>query len=156
TRQVMFPHRYHPYFKDNPAIHEAREVAAQILRCSEPKFVFSMMITKPPMHMKETPWHQDHAYDGEPFAPAGSPQLRTSMQFWVALDDVDVANGCMHFLPGYHLKPLLEHYVASGEPTAPNRLLAIKDIERQIDLRKAAACPLKAGGCTIHYYGTPH
>ncbi|MFZ0658894.1 MAG: hypothetical protein WAM05_09260, partial [Candidatus Binataceae bacterium] len=30
------------------------------------------------------------------------------------------------------------------------------DPERVLDLNRAVACPLRAGGATVHNYGTPH
>ena len=76
--------------------------------------------------------------------------------FWLALDDVDTDNGCMHFIPGKHLEPLLPHHVASGAPDDPSRLLAIDDPRSMLDLSSAIACPLTAGGATMHSAGTPH
>ena len=51
---------------------------------------------------------------------------------------------------------MLEHHVASGEPDYSQRLLAIRDAKDVLDLSTAVACPLKAGGATVHNYGTPH
>ena len=62
----------------------------------------------------------------------------------------------MHFLPGEHRAPLHDHYVAGGEPTYSQRLLAIREPEQVLDLQRAVACPLRAGGATVHGYGTPH
>lgn len=36
------------------------------------------------------------------------------------------------------------------------RLLAIREADKLFDLRRAVACPLRAGGATVHDYGTPH
>ena len=149
--QIMFPARHEPYFQDNPALTAGKSLARQLLG-HEAKLVFDMLIDKPAGTLNETPWHQDYAYTAEPFAPAGTKMTALSLQFWVALDDVDIDNGCMQFLPGYHHKPLMEHYVASGDPKAPRRLLAMKHVVPS----EAIVCPLPAGGCTIHQYGTPH
>jgi ectoine hydroxylase-related dioxygenase (phytanoyl-CoA dioxygenase family) len=153
--QVMTPSRHHLYFRENPALAAGRAVAARLLGCEEEEigFNFDMLIDKPAGSAEETPWHQDHAYSGMPFLPAGSPIPETaSMQFWVALDDVDEENGCMRFAPGMHRGGLLEHYVAGGDPEDDGRLLATDEV----DPSKAVACPLSAGGCTVHHYGTPH
>jgi ectoine hydroxylase-related dioxygenase (phytanoyl-CoA dioxygenase family) len=92
-----------------------------------------------------------------PFAPAGVtvPSDQT-LQFWLALDDVDETNGCMAFVPGAHRKPLLEHYVAAGDADYSQRLLAIRKPADKLDLATSVCCPLKAGGATVHNYGTPH
>jgi ectoine hydroxylase-related dioxygenase (phytanoyl-CoA dioxygenase family) len=116
-----------------------------------------MLIYKEPGQLAETPWHQDFAYAGMPFTPAGANiPYDESVQFWLALDDVDEENGCMHFVPGGHLDPLHPHHVAGGAPTDPGRLLAMTDPEHELDLATAVSCPLAAGGATVHSFGTPH
>lgn len=155
TRQVMLPSAAHPTFADNGALRAGMAVGAQLV--GEPvERVFDMLIFKPPLHPHETPWHQDMAYAGMPTAPAGSDIPLLTMQFWVALDDVDVENGCMHFVPGFHRRPLLAHRVAGGEPDDPGRLLALCDPDGELPLERAVAVPLRAGDCTVHSYGTPH
>lgn len=157
TRQIMMPSAYHPLFRDNPALDAGRAIACDLLGVAEPQPIFDMLIYKEPGQTAETPWHQDFAYSQMPFAPAGVavPSDQT-LQFWVALDDVDEANGCMHFVPGAHRAPLLDHVVAAGEADYTQRLLAIREPGADLDLASAVACPLKAGGATVHNYGTPH
>ncbi|WP_195908439.1 phytanoyl-CoA dioxygenase family protein [Novosphingobium sp. Gsoil 351] len=157
TRQIMMPSAYHPLFEDNPALDAGRAIARDLLGVPDPRPIFDMLIYKEPGQTAVTPWHQDFAYSQMPFAPAGVavPSDQT-LQFWLALDDVDEANGCMHFVPGQHRAPLLEHHVAAGEAEYTQRLLAIPHPERNLDLSQAIACPLRAGGATVHNYGTPH
>jgi ectoine hydroxylase-related dioxygenase (phytanoyl-CoA dioxygenase family) len=151
-RQVMIPSKFLAYFRDNPALNAGKEIACQIFDTSEVTFYFDMLISKAPGATEETPWHQDYAYSQMPYAQAGAKIQNRSLHFWVALDDVDVSNGCMHFIPGKHLSPLLPHYVASGDPNNDARLLATDQVETDL----AVACPINAGGCTIHFSGTPH
>ena len=151
-RQVMVPSREIEYFRNNPALNAGREIARQLLECNEVSFFFDMLICKEPGQLNETPWHNDYSYSGTPTAPPGRISRNTSLQFWVALDDVDDENGCMQFIPGSHARPSPEHYVASGEPEDPGRLLATRDF----DAADAVACPLPAGGCTVHSSGTLH
>ncbi len=152
-RQILWPSRYHPVFADNTALRKSREIARQLLGIDEPAFRFDMLINKEPGNLSETPWHQDYSYSGEPFTPAGTPIPNRQLQFWVALDDVDESNGCMHFVGRAHTGLLSRHYVAGGEPTDPHRLLAMMAAP---DPSLIVACPLRAGDCTIHYEGTPH
>jgi ectoine hydroxylase-related dioxygenase (phytanoyl-CoA dioxygenase family) len=157
TRQIMTPSRYHPVFRDNAAREAGRAIAKELLATPDPVFVFDMLINKEPGHTATTPWHQDLAYAAMPFVRPGVPITQaTFVQFWLALDDVDVENGCMQFVPGQHRKPLLEHYVAGGEPTDEGRMLAIRAPESALNLASAVACPLRAGGATVHGHGTPH
>lgn len=156
TRQVMQPRKYIAYFQDNPAVQTAHRMAQQILNVSQTALSFDMLIYKPPLHPKATPWHQDAAYSKMPVADAGTSLPGDSLQFWVALDDVDVENGCMHFMPRRHVGALEKHYIYSGSPEDEGRLLATDAYGDPDQPNGSVACPLKAGGCTIHYYGTPH
>ena len=156
TRHVMEPHRHHPYFNDNPAITAAKELARRLAGYAEPTLTYDMLITKPPGHDKETPWHQDYAYAQAPAVPPGTPITLHTLQFWVALDDVDLSNGCMCFIPNVHTRPTLEHVVCAGDPLDKDRMLAIRNPSQVLDLSRTIACPLTAGACTIHQLGTPH
>lgn len=154
TRQIMMPSMLHSGFESNAALDAAAEMIEPIV--GETVKVFDMLIFKPPGHPHETPWHQDVAYGGMPAAPAGTTIRSTMMQFWVALDDVDTENGCMHFVPGVHKQPSLPHVVAAGDPDDSARLLAIDDPESDLPLGTGVSAPLRAGGATVHGYGTPH
>lgn len=155
TRQVMMPSRSHPVFADNAGYRAGLAIARELLG-ADARRAFDMLIYKPPRHPHETPWHQDVAYDAVPTYPAGRPVPQRTIQFWVPLDDVDTENGCMHFIPGYHAGPSLKHRVVSGRPTDPDRLLALADPARQVDLGRVVAAPLPPGGATLHAPGTPH
>jgi hypothetical protein len=156
TRQVMQPCAAHPVFDDNPLIERGRQVVRELYSTTDAVRVFDMLIYKPAGHPHETPWHQDLGYAGLPFAPAGADPIDGLVQFWVPLDDVDEDNGCMQFMPGYHVQPLLPHVVASGDPNDPGRLLAIDEPEKHLDLSKRTVATLPAGGVTMHAYCTPH
>lgn len=157
TRQIMMPHLHHPLFAANPALERARALAAKLVKNDQPQFMFSMLIYKPAGHPHDTPWHEDMAYAGKPFTPAGTTWPNdVIVQFWLALDDVDGTMGCMEFIPGVQNGPMPPHVVASGDPDDDGRLLAIDDPERRLDLARAVKCPLRAGSATVHGYATPH
>lgn len=157
TRQVQNPHRYHSVFRSNAAVERAKAHASAILGCDNPEIIFSMMIYKPGGHPVETPWHVDLSYTKMPTLWAGaSVPNNLNITFWLALDDVDETMGCMEFIPGKQNDPMLEHVVASGDPTAEGRLLAIRDPATALDLSTAVKCPLRAGSATVHGYATPH
>ncbi|WP_426042014.1 phytanoyl-CoA dioxygenase family protein [Brevundimonas sp. TWP2-3-4b1] len=157
TRQIMHPHIHHPIFAENPAIDRARMLAARLTGSSDPQFLFSMLIYKPPGHPHPTPWHQDMSYAAKPFTPAGTIWPgEMIVQFWLALDDVDETMGCMEFIPGVHRAPMSSHRVASGHPDDEGRLLEIADVAESLDLSRAVKCPLDAGSATVHGYATPH
>ena len=156
TRQVMRPSSAHPTFDSNPALDRAIAIARQVFATADVRRTYDMLIYKPPGHPHDTPWHQDRAYDIQPFAEPGTPNTLESVQFWLALDDVDAENGCMQFVPGHHDRPLLEHHVVSDDPTDEGRLLALVEPESQLDLSTAVVAAIPAGGATMHFYGTPH
>lgn len=156
TRQVMMPSQAAPVFDNNPAVAAGLAIARQLLCVDRVERTFDMLIYKGPGHPHETPWHQDAAYAALPFAAAESPVPERQIQFWLPMDDVDIENSCMQFVPGYHRTPLLEHYVASGDAIDESRLLAIVDPEQHVDLTKRVVAEIPAGGATLHAAGTPH
>ena len=155
TRQLVGPEHCHPLFRDNPALEAGRAIAAQLFDW-EPAFLYSQLLYKPPGHPHETPWHQDAAYTVMPFAPAGSRISPVSAQFWLALDDADEENGCMHFHPPVNAGKLLPHYVVSGADDSGERLLGLVDADAHINPDTVTACPIKAGCATVHLGGTLH
>jgi ectoine hydroxylase-related dioxygenase (phytanoyl-CoA dioxygenase family) len=155
TRQVMIPSAAHPVFDRNPVVQAGLDIAQQLFETDVYR-TFDMLIYKPPGHPHDTPWHQDMAYAKQPFAKPGTRIKLESIQYWVPLDDVDDTNGCMHFAPGYHTQPLLEHHVASGSPDDEGRLLELVDADRQVDMSKVVVAEIPAGSATMHSYGTPH
>ena len=46
--------------------------------------------------------------------------------------------------------------MAAGAPDYSQRLLAITEPDSELPLDEAVVCPLRAGGATVHSYGTPH
>ena len=149
TRQLVGPEHCHPLFRDNPALQAGRAIAAQLFDW-EPAFLYSQLLYKPAGHPHETPWHQDAAYTHMPYSRAGSSVPSVTAQFWLALDDADEENGCMHFHPPTQGRALLPHYVVSGEEDNPARLLGLVDATTHIDPASVRACPLPAGCATVH------
>lgn len=89
------------------------------------------LISKPPVHSKAVPWHQDYA-----FWPVDKPR---ALSAWLALDDVTEDSGCLEFLPGAHLE---------GEQPPQDFLGSDKDWgERQTEVRKV---PVPAGWVIFH------
>jgi hypothetical protein len=156
TRQIVHPDQAHPLFRDNAALRAGRAVARALRGWDEPAYFYAQLLYKPPGHPHETPWHQDDAYGAMPFAPAGSPLRHQTLQFWLAIDAADTDNGCMHFHPPVGGDVLLPHRVASGAPDDEGRLLGLEDTVAWIDPARIVACPLPAGGATVHDSGTLH
>ena len=155
TRQVLVPSMVHPVFDDNAALAAGREVMHDLFGCSHSNRTYDMLIDKPAGHPHETPWHQDAAYFQQPVTQPGFTLPLTSIQFWVALDPVDADNGCMQFVGAMHHGGTVAHHVVSGHPDDDGRLIGVDD-PTEVNVHEAVACPLAAGGATIHTALTPH
>ena len=86
-------------------------------------------------------WHQDVTYWGlEP------PQAMTC---WLAIDDADVANGCMRVIAGSHRHGLLEH----GSADQQGNLLSInQQVDASaVDTSQAVDIELRAGQASFHH-----
>ena len=99
----------------------------------------SMALIKPAKVGSEKPWHQDNAY-------FSIENLDALAGVWIALDDVSIENGAMHFLPGAHLGGPLKHYHTSDCKILPDRFST------------ATAVPvcLRAGGIIFFHGNAPH
>jgi hypothetical protein len=101
------------------------------------------MIDKPPRTGHDTPWHQDEAFWELDLG-------YHACAVWIALDDVDVDNGCMQFLPGSHRRGIVPHRHLYDDPTVS--ALVIDDVDDAL----AVPVPLRAGGATFHTQTTMH
>ncbi len=118
----------------------AREFASALLG-RECEFWYDQFLAKPPREGARTPWHQDEAYWGRNLDERG-------ITCWMPLHDVDVENGCMHFLPGGHRLGVLTH--RQPENVQSDLLFC------EVDEARAVACPLELGGVTFHHGKMPH
>jgi len=91
-----------------------------------------------------TPWHQDVAFRDPRFE-------YTEINMWVALQDVTAESGCLRYVPGSHSIPVLPHHSLNDDRTSQ-----IFECVGNFDESTAVACPLPAGGCSIHLPGTLH
>jgi phytanoyl-CoA hydroxylase len=101
-----------------------------------------MALLKPPKIGREKPWHQDNAYFN--YAP-----LDGVIGTWTALDAATPENGCMHVIPGSHLK--------GPQPHFHDRDCQLPD--EAIDVDQDVVVPLKPGGVLFFhgllFHGTP-
>jgi len=108
----------------------------------ELNMVQDMALLKPPHIGREKPWHQDTAYFL--YEPLGGV-----IGTWTALDEATPENGCMHVIPGSHLKGPKAHY--------HDRDCQLPDEE--IDIDNDWVVPLKPGGTLLFsgllHHGTP-
>jgi ectoine hydroxylase-related dioxygenase (phytanoyl-CoA dioxygenase family) len=99
-------------------------------------------ILKPAGSPAPTPWHQDAAYW------AADHDHPHSVSIWVPLQDTPLEMGCMQFVPRSHESmEIIRHRHINDDPR-------IHGLEVHPDamhhVRNVAACPLKAGGATVH------
>jgi phytanoyl-CoA hydroxylase len=105
------------------------------------EFWYDQFLAKPPGTSAPTLWHQDEAYWGRNLDGKG-------ITCWMPFHDVDVANGCMHFIDGGHKHGVLDH----RRPAHIQSDL----LECEPDESRTVACPIKLGSVTFHHGKTPH
>jgi hypothetical protein len=106
------------------------------------KLLFEHAMLKPPGG-PATPWHQDFAF----YEPG---ERYEHLTIWSPLQDVTIDGGCLQFIPRSFLGPLLPHRPLHNDP----KIHALEALG--VDASKAVACPLKAGGATVHHHMTLH
>ena len=120
---------------------DLNQMLAQLIhKDKEFKVLNNQYFCKPP-HYKETSAHQDNAYfesDSEVYT------------FWIPLQDVDVLNSCMFYVPGSHVKGLLEH-----KPIGTNVRVrtGTKGVSLYSDVYKNSdyvSVPMKVGQILVH------
>lgn len=139
--QILSPDKYAPELASTLARRNALALARQLLG-PEAEHSGDHAIMKPPGLGAPTPWHQDEAY----WNPA---VLHTALSIWMPLQEATVENGCMHFVPGSHVRDVVPHHLASADAHA----LEVDSSELVAD---EVACPIPAGGATIHHCRTVH
>ncbi len=142
--QVLFPESAVPELKATRLQANARAIAAALLGVdADLLHSWGHMIHKPARHGEQIPWHQDEAY--------WEPHLDyLAVGVWVPLDDVDLANGCMCFLPGTHLGPVRVHRHIDDDPAVHGL------VTDDVDPTTMVPVPLAAGGATFHHPRTLH
>jgi phytanoyl-CoA hydroxylase len=105
------------------------------------EFWYDQFLAKPPEKSAPTYWHQDEGYWGRNLDDKG-------ITGWVPLQDVDAANGCMHFIDRGHKDGVLTHHLVDG---VQSDLLTCP-----VDEARTIVCPIKRGDVTFHHSKTPH
>jgi phytanoyl-CoA hydroxylase len=140
TTQIMQIHDFVPEALETG--HAARMLeAARVILGPDMELDMTMVMDKLPGTATPTPWHQDEAY-WLPDIPD-----RRSFSVWLALDDAEIENGCMWFVPGSHREPTRAHGWAGPRG---------QGLKAEVAEGEGMAVPLKAGGCTIHHGNMLH
>jgi ectoine hydroxylase-related dioxygenase (phytanoyl-CoA dioxygenase family) len=121
------------------------EIARRLTRASHVRLWHDQVLVKNPGDSKPSPWHQDFPY--WPIREIGG------LSCWMALDDVDEANGCMAFVPGSHWYGVLEPI----RLTDPQDLFGLVPKDSPVGAEfKPIFQPMPAGSCTFHNALTFH
>ncbi|MDA1077217.1 MAG: phytanoyl-CoA dioxygenase family protein [Proteobacteria bacterium] len=134
------PTRYWPEINESPFRAWAIDFGGALLG-QKLEFWYDQFLAKPPGNDTPTYWHQDEGYWGRNLIDRG-------ITCWMPFHDVDVANGCMHFIDGGHRSGVLEHFL--HEKVASDLLYC------KPDEKNAVVCPIKLGSVTFHHSKTPH
>lgn len=105
----------------------------------------------------ETEWHQVSTFtmSGKGLRPVLEPPDRDDLfnvTCWLALEDVDLDNGCMQFWRGSHRKPLHNIIINGGKSFARTSF----QLECNIRPEELGDCVLKAGEFVIFHERTVH
>ncbi len=114
-------------------------IARRLTRAPRVRLWHDQVLVKNPGDSKPSAWHQDWPY--WPMRETGA------LSCWVALDDVDEANGCMAFVPRSQWFGALEPIRLDD----PRDLFAlVPDDVRDAGNLQPIFQPMPAGSCTFH------
>jgi phytanoyl-CoA hydroxylase len=142
-KQLMRLHQHDAYFRDFPLRDRFRNLACALLDDTTPVDNGVIWFNKPRRVGETTPPHQDGYYFRlEP---------NEALTLWLALDEVDEANGCMRYVPGSHLRGMRPH----GKSGVLGFSLGITDYGTG---DRAAELPIRAqpGELLVHHSMTIH
>ncbi len=114
-----------------------RAAAGQLLG-GDADLGFDHAIRKPPAYGTGTAWHQDAAYD----------QVRglyNRLSFWLPLQPVSAAQGCMQFLPGTQAEGYQEHYPVAGSTGGHTLTTDVPDDAEPV------TCEMQLGDLVVHH-----
>ncbi|QGQ94331.1 phytanoyl-CoA dioxygenase family protein [Paenibacillus psychroresistens] len=114
----------------------------ELILGEKPKLAQAIALLKPPGGL-DIPWHQDMSVGGLAYD-------KTVIGVWIALDEAELENGCMHVIPGSHAGGAIPHYA----------LRSWQLCGRDIPVEEDVAVTLKPGGLMLFHglikHGTPH
>jgi Phytanoyl-CoA dioxygenase (PhyH) len=135
--QMTNPSYFEPSLRKTTYVQRATRLAQELI--SPNAFLVGDFLLLKPAHVGTgTRWHQDEAYRDPNF-------VHNELSFWMPLQDTDADAGCMVFIPGSHNLGVLEHQ----SPNLDVRTHAL-ECSGEFNAEDSIACPLSAGGCTIH------
>lgn len=144
--EILYPSALAPGLRESAMFRKAGELAQHMLGSST--YAFDHAIYKRPRNETATEWHQDVSFTPFRFVPKAVQPGR--VHFWIPFQDVTETNGCMEFVKGSHKGRLYQHEAVKRERGEQGlRAIMGEPLER-------VACPLTAGGLTVHDPYTLH
>lgn len=143
---AMLPRVYAPELQGNIFEQRATSVARQLIG-DDCALDYDQFLSKRPNRSEAVfAWHQDLGY-----WPTGTPDNRTTTCS-LALDDANIANGCLRVVPGSHKESSLRGHQAThrtnpetGEVEVAHALtIELRDDDEVVHL------PVKRGSITVH------
>jgi len=122
----------------NPAFLMA---AYQLLGKKAVRFWHDQLFCKPAKHGGVVAWHQDYSY-----WTRSIPMQHLTC--WIGLDDANIENGCLHYIPGSQNWGLLKNPVLTGEMDGLKAFL--NDGQRE-KLKHSVPIEMKKGYGTFHH-----
>jgi len=146
---------------DTPAVFRLamqRGIAERVAQLMGPDLLLwrTQLLPKEP-GAAETAWHQVSTFtmSGKSLRPTLEPENRDELfnvTAWLALEDVDIENGCMQFWKGSHRKPLHNVIIGGKQKFATTSF----ELEANIPPSELGDCVLKAGEFVIFHERTVH
>jgi len=137
-------------WRTGPAFHDvlwspAFLVAASQLLQGSVRFWHDQLFCKPAHHGGVVAWHQDYSYWTR-------TQPMQHLTCWIALDDSNVDNGCLYYVPGSHNWHLLPITGLAGDM---NEIMTVLN-EEQKQAFRPVPIEIKRGQCSFHHPLTVH
>jgi ectoine hydroxylase-related dioxygenase (phytanoyl-CoA dioxygenase family) len=120
--------------------------ASQLLGNNSVRFWHDQLFCKPAKHGGVVAWHQDYSYWTR-------TQPMRHLTCWVALDDANIDNGCIHYIPGSHRWGLLDKPELAGDMEGINAYLS--ESQKKEFVHKVPV-ELPRGYATFHHPLTVH
>jgi len=138
------PHFYHPQLM-RWLLHPAVLDLVEAITGPDILLFSSHFICKPSGDGRRVPWHEDSAYWRGQWDPMDVVTV------WLAIDDSDLGNGCMHVVPRTH------HGGYSDYTRLSERAVFASEIKAgTFAAERAAPCILRAGECSLHHARAIH
>lgn len=142
--QMLNLWQHYPSVKKYVFSRRVAAIAARLAGSSTMRLYHDQCLVKPPHSKAASPWHQD-----QPYWPTKDPGM---LSCWMALDDVTVDRGAMHFIPGSHRWGELPPMSFTGDGPQLDDVLT----DEQKQAWNPTPVELHAGSCTFHHGLTFH